>query len=128
MKAVLQQEVSQLKKELENAKITQNAEIVPRKVLEFSNPVPIHINEGGTLGFESNKLSETKTDTDSRVVNFEDMRSELAKYKAIEQQKKKDESGTSDDKAEQLKKIEVENLEVESFFEKVGGSCPKDIR
>ena len=97
-------------------------------MLEISSPVPFHINEGGTLDFESNKLSEVETDTDSRVVNFEDMRSELAKYKAIEQQKKKDESGTSDDKAEQLKKIEVENLEVESFFEKVGGSCPKDIR
>ena len=37
------------------------------------------------------------------------------------------EDGINDDKTEQFKKIEIENLEVESFFEKVGGSCPKDI-
>ena len=127
VKSVLQQEVSKLKKELENAKVAQNADNEARKVPEFSNPVLIPINEGGTLDFESNKLSEAENDTDSRVVNFEDMRSELAKYKAIEQQKKKDESGINDDKTEQFKKIEIENLEVESFFEKVGGSCPKDI-
>ena len=89
MKAVLQQEVSQLKKVLGNAKTAQNDE--PSASRE--QPRYNHINEC---------VNQTKTGTEGRDVSFEDVRSELARYKAIEQQKKKA-AANSDDKADSLK-------------------------
>ena len=71
---VLQQELRRLKEELGIAKTSQNVDYGVSKDLEYSNPGPLHINERGTLSFESRKLFETRTDTDSRVVSFEVMR------------------------------------------------------
>ena len=45
-------------------------------------------------------INQTMTGTEGRVVSFEDVRSELARYKDIEQQKKKA-AANSHDNAEQ---------------------------